>query len=250
MAVERVRSADVEEFWTDCESSYSGNYARDLRTTTGHVFGFAVRQGFIAVAPIPTGRRRRRASNGQAERLTIEEAEKAIELLSEPCRSMAEVALLTGLRRWELLGLRSRDVDVSGTRLRLREQVTEHGRGPLKTDTSNRVVALSPRAVEVLAPFLGEPSAPIFEVSYFTAGNRLREAMKTADVYREGRGWHSLRHANAALREMAGESIRSAATSLGHGSSFARTMSYGWSAESETAGPLDAARASLDRRSD
>lgn len=249
VSIGRVTEGDVEDFLADVDSSYSANYARDIRTTLGHVMAYAVRQGHIGSSPMPTGRRKRRAGNGSTERLTIEEAERVIAALNEPCRTMAELALLTGLRRGELLGLRTRHVDISGARLRLVEQVTEHGRGPLKTPTSERVVSLSPRAVELVKPLLGEPAAPLFEVSYWTAGVEMREAMKRAEVYREGRGWHSFRHANTALREMAGESIRSAAAALGHGSEFARTMSYGWSAESTPAAPLDSARDALASRS-
>jgi integrase len=242
VAIERVTPADVGEFLDDLDDAYSANYARDIRTVLGQVLGFAVDRGIISTSPMPTRRRKRNSSGTGVERLTIGQAERVIEHLAEPVRSMAEVALLTGLRRGELVGLRGRNVELDAARIRVSDQVTRHGRGEPKTAGSARVVPLSPRAVEVLRPLVREHDDPIFEVSYRDAGEVLREGMIAAGLYVEGRGWHAFRHANAALRDLAGESLRNAAARLGHGARYAQTLAYGWSDEAGSASPLDAAR--------
>lgn len=240
--IRSVTGQDISDFNTAVESKYSVNYARDVRTTFGNVMRYAVARGLIPSVPETTSRKRKRPSP-QVERLSIDGANKVIEALTEPLASMAEVALLTGLRRGELLGLTFADVDLERRVLRLREQVTEHGRGPLKTTSSNRVVSLSARAVEIIKVRLAlEPTNQVWDVDYWIAGKELRAAMIECGVYRKGRGWHSFRHANAALRDRAGESLRSAAASMGHGARYAQTLAYGWSAESGSADALDAAR--------
>lgn len=58
-------------------------------------------------------------------------------------------------------------------------------------------------------------------------------------IHRPGRGWHSLRHAHAALLNELGGSLRDAAARLGHGANTAQTMAYGWAAEHAGVDGLD-----------
>jgi integrase len=67
-----------------------------------------------------------------------------------PLAAACALAVLVGLRRGELLGLRWRDVDFAGRQLTVRRQRTPRGEGPVKTAAAVRVVPLSERAVAVL----------------------------------------------------------------------------------------------------
>jgi integrase len=65
------------------------------------------------------------------------------------------IALHTGLRQGELLGLRWPDVDLAGGSLRVRKAIQKHGGAwhfvDPKSESSRRTVRLSPAAIAVLA---------------------------------------------------------------------------------------------------
>lgn len=81
-------------------------------------------------------------------------------------------------------------------------------------------MALTPRARELLAERLAErgPGERLFAGSLTSgAQEAMRAALERAGPYRPKRGWHQLRHANTTLRDAARQSLRDAATQLGHG---------------------------------
>lgn len=249
--LDRLRTADLADFRDDLFAELSATYAHGVYTTFLAVLAWGEAHGLIARIPPPAPRRGKRGkTNGGPDRMTVQEAEAAIAALREPAlASMAELALLTGLRRGELLGLTDANVRLDAAILAVVEQVTELGPSTPKTSSSERVVGLSPRAVELLRERIDKTPAGgrLYPFHPHYAQQKLRAAMEAAGVYRERRGWHAFRHANAHLREAAGESVRAAAAALGHGANFARTLSYGWAAEAAPSPALDELRERLTR---
>jgi hypothetical protein len=82
----------------------------------------------------------------------------------------------------------------------------------------------------------------IFPRRYEAALRAINAAMDRAGTNRPRRGWHALRHTNAALRDRALQPIRQAAAELGHGPNFVMTASYGWAAEAAEPASLEALR--------
>lgn len=246
-AVARIRTADLEEFRDDLFAELSATYAHGVYTTFVGALAWGEARGLCdRITPPPPRRGKRGRGAATPERLTVEEAERTIAAMpAGALRDMAEVALLTGLRRGELLGLTAANVRLDAGLLAVVEQVTELGPSTPKTRSSERVVGLSPRAVELLRDRIDKTPAGgrLFPFHPHYAQQHLRSAMEAAGVYRKRRGWHSFRHANTHLREAAGESIRAAAAALGHGASFARTLSYGWASEAAPSPALDELRA-------
>jgi integrase len=117
------------------------------------------------------------------------------------------VALATGLRRGELLGLRWRDCELLERRLHVRETIVRGRVVSPKSRTSRRTVELGPYAVGVLAevfkysryrsedslvfchPVLGTPLDPSK-----LSREYLRPALEAGGITKPFRPWHDLRH--------------------------------------------------------
>jgi integrase len=91
--------------------------------------------------------------------LSAHEAWRLLEVASEAgdrLEALYVLALHTGMRRGELLGLKWEDVDLDGSIVRVRRTLTRTGNGKRlalgepKTKKSRRTVRLTPRAVEAL----------------------------------------------------------------------------------------------------
>jgi integrase len=132
-------------------------------------------------------------------------------------RRMTVVALSTGLRRGEMLGLRWMDVDLLERRLSVRQQYVRNEITTPKSRAGRRTIPLGAVAVEVLEeqyratryrddesivfahPALGTPLDPS------KLGRHARIAMRKAGVPDSFRPWHGLRH--TALTETAAAGV-------------------------------------------
>jgi integrase len=115
----------------------------------------------------------------------------------EQARVMFLTLVLTGLRRFELQGLRWRDVDLVEQVLRVRESKTEEG---------ERSIALSPTLVEALVSRLERSAfkgADEFVFCHPTRGTKVdrewyadefREALAAVGITEYVRPFHDLRH--------------------------------------------------------
>jgi integrase len=105
---------------------------------------------------VATGERPRSSRNREEIKALSPEQARALLVASRGTRNEAlyVVALHTGLRQGELLGLKNADVDLAGRRISVRRalKVTEHGLdfGPPKNKASRRSVPLSKGAVAAL----------------------------------------------------------------------------------------------------
>jgi integrase len=82
--------------------------------------------------------------------LTTTQAAALLDILPPVARTMAGVALLTGLRRGELFALRWKAIDLAGAYLTVQEAVYEGAFGTPKTDAGIRRVPLPDAAVDLL----------------------------------------------------------------------------------------------------
>jgi integrase len=122
-------------------------------------------------------------------------------------KRVVEVALATGLRRGELLGLRWQDVELLEHRLHVRETIVRGKVVTPKSRTSRRMIELGPHAAEVLGK--------VFEESRYRSDNSrvfcrpalgtaldpshlsrkyLRPALKRAAITKPFRPFHDVRH--------------------------------------------------------
>jgi len=172
------------------------------------------------------------------------------------------VAIGTGLRRGELLGLRWNDIDLDGCRLSVRRSLEvvagEIRSKPPKTTRSARTISLASFVIEALRRHRGEQNK-----------RRLRGGDDAAWVFSDGRGnpwnpvhftkrfgrlarqpgvprvrFHDLRHSHATLSLAAGIDLKTISASLGHSTIGVTANTYLHAVDSlqrESANRLDVA---------
>lgn len=135
------------------------------------------------------------------------------------------IALATGLRRGELLGLKWKDIDLNSGIIRVQRQVAridgEVVEAPLKTKNSYRNIPISGDAVEILnaqkKKAAGEyvfPSPSGGPISPDSVGNMLHRVLKRAGLPKVR--FHDLRHTFATLALQNGIDIKTVSSMLGH----------------------------------
>ena len=155
--------------------------------------------------------------------------------------ALFEVAILSGMRRGELCGLRWQDVDLPGRKLVVRMQLVQVGKevveGTIKTDAGqDRIVALSDRAVAALIAwqFQQHQERQTWEDAYADSGrvftyedgrelrpgyvSKLFESMVTKAGLPRMR-LHDLRHLHASLMLASGQDLAIVSKSMGHSNS-------------------------------
>ena len=205
---------------------YSGATLHCIRTALSKVLQEAVACGYIENNPahgISVGDRQ-----PKRERLYLlpQQVRTLLDGLSEPCRTLVLVAVLTGLRIGELLALRWKRVDFLASVIQVRETVYEGTFGTPKTRSSKRDVPLSQSVRDALLAHRvrsarTEPDALVFATRKQTPLNPrnllnrvLRPACKALDL--PAVSWHSFRHTHATLLSESGESLKTAQAILGH----------------------------------
>jgi integrase/recombinase XerD len=146
----------------------------------------------------------------------------------EQARTIFLTVVLTGLRRFELKGLRWRDVALVEGVLRVRVSKSEEG---------ERLIALSPALVTALeehyqrTAFKGDGElvfchpkrGSMIDDVWWAA--RLREALKAAGIEGHVRPWHDLRHTAITNDAAAGSSELAVMAKAGH-RSMSTTKTY------------------------
>jgi len=158
----------------------------------------------------------------------LEELKKQI----EPCRTLVYVAVVTGLRRGELFGLKWGDVDFEKGVLRISRSLVNGIEGSPKTATSCRPVPLTSDLAAVLDRWRGMTLYTTDEDWVFASpqalGRRpywpdsmmykhIRPAAEAVGIQKQI-GWHSFRRTTATMLLSSGASIRTTQELLRHAS--------------------------------
>jgi integrase len=161
--------------------------------------------------------------------LTFEEAARLVDGADTEWRPMVLLALRTGLRQGELLGLRWDDVDLVAGRLMVRRSAVRGVVGTPKNGKS-REVPLSDDAIAILrslpSRFPGEHVFAHEDGRMLTKGDckhPLWRACRKAELRRIG--WHVMRHSFASHLATRKVSLKAIQEMLGH-STMEMTMRY------------------------
>ena len=138
---------------------------------------------------------------------------------------MYYIALSTGLRRGELLGLKWPDIDWKNGIIRIRRQVARVDgqiiEAPLKTKNSYRAVTISQQAIEVLKMQKRNtndeyvfPSPNGGPISPDSVNNMLKRVLERAGIPKIR--FHDLRHTFATIALQNGVDIKTVSSMLGH----------------------------------
>ena len=241
LALCRMTVWDITGAYQDLRSNgMSEELLKRVHATLSSALTAAVRSGLIKVNPAAT----LRPSTLKRFAATVWTRHEAVIFLEQtaddPLAALWRLALVTGLRRGELLGLRWRDVDLERATVSVRQTRTAVGGrvvvGPPKSRRGRRMIALDGKTVvslahhrrEHIAALLAEGRQLTADRLVFTPGT-LDEGIYPAFLSRRIRilcdqlnlpqiRFHDLRHTSATLGLATGESLVAVSARLGHSS--------------------------------
>lgn len=245
VALTQLGAVDVQGLHAALSAAgVSTELGRRIHATLSSALSAAVREGLIASNPATQVRLPR----GHRRRATVWTAEQAGHFLActrrDDLAALWRMALVCGLRRGELLGLRWRDLEMGSgtltvhtTRVAVGAQVVE---GPPKSRRSRRVLPLDATTLGMLSQHrhrqIGQTPASwslgqhLFTDAYGDplspgwVSRRFTELIETAGLPRIR--FHDLRHTSATLGLAAGESLKEVSARLGHSSIVVTADTY------------------------
>ncbi len=172
--------------------------------------------------------------------LTTHEMAAILKHLIEPARTIVLLAILTGMRRGELFGLKWQDLDFTRNSIQIVRSVVDQVEGQPKTSSSRRPLPMTAELKAALqhwrslTPFAKE-SDWVF-ASYNALGRKplwpdavlkrhVLPAVKAAGISKQV-GWHTFRRTTATLLMSSGASIKVSQELMGHSSPIMTLGTY------------------------
>ena len=204
-----IRRVDVQKYITHRSGDVSpASIVKELNVLK-HMLGLAVEWELIPANPAH-GIKPPRVAAGRVRYLQPGELRTVLETCPEWLRPIAGLAVATGMRRGEILGLRWLDIDFKGGRIMLPQ--TKNGDG--------RIVYLNSLAQQALASVpqgRAKPEDAVFGAESVTPENvslAFLRACRTASI--SDFRFHDLRHTAASWMRLKGADIHTVAVLLGH----------------------------------
>ncbi len=199
---------------------------RGVRATVSTVLQTAVGRGYLERNPAH-GIRLREADVKPARRFySPDQVRQLVAELTEPCRTVVNLAVHSGMRIGEILALRWKRVDLLRKTIEITETFSDGQFGSPKTRSSNRMIPMSSYLCEILKSHLvgslcKAPEDLVFCTFKGTPLNPKnlynRELAPACDRIKLPRvSWHSFRHTHATLLGDVGGSLKTAQALLGH----------------------------------
>lgn len=218
-----IGTLDVQRFVLQkMEKGLGWEVCSHLRNLMSKIYGTAKKWGFYSMDnPAQGVELPEKKAVRQKDVLSIQQIRALLMLLDEPCKAMVLIAVLTGLRVGEILGLRWKDIDFTVGELRVARAVYRGGIGSPKTKGSRRTVPLPEAVMVALRPLQGAADSLIFQTEDKTPfrDNNLRHRQLKPAGLKIGApwlSWHTFRRTHATLFQAAGGSLKDASAQLGH----------------------------------
>jgi integrase len=204
---------------------------RKILVTMGQILSFAVRHKYLDHNPLIGAERPRKQDSEKEKEVTILsplQIQELLESVNDPkFRALLIMAIMTGARQGELLGLKWSDIDWEEKQITIQRTFNFGKFFDPKTSASRRKVDLSPLVIKELRKWkLACPSTELDLIFPNDAGkpmnnkNMLKRhfypALKATGLPRVR--FHDLRHTYASLLIHQGENIKYIQTQLGHSS--------------------------------
>jgi integrase len=199
------------------------------------MFKHAMRWGYVKANPAEYVERPR-VELKEMETLTPDEVRRFLEQSPPRYRALFLMAVVTGMRRGELLALRKRDIDWKNSQIQVNRSVWKGKFGTPKSKASIRRIDMSPYlALELRKHILASQNNELDLVFPNSEGNlidpdtmvkrKFLPALQKAGI-RKIR-FHDLRHTNVALRIEQGQNVKYIQHQLGHASIQTTLDRYG-----------------------
>ena len=150
MRLSEIGPADVQLFLTEKSKQVSPRTVLSLRNRLSKIFSVAVRWGYVQSNPVKGAQVSELTDVRERVALSSKQFWALSRELSEPYRTMALLAVLSGMRSGEIFGLRWRYVDFEEGCILVAETVYQGRSSMPKTRASNRKVFVPPLALEAL----------------------------------------------------------------------------------------------------
>lgn len=238
LKINRINTPRVEKWISDRQADGMNLFTlRKIITTLGQIFSYAVRHGYIGYNPLQAAQRPR-AQGHEKKPIRILSGDEIKALLNatkqQKYRMLFTLAIMSGARQGELLGLKWPDVDWDSGQIHIQRTYNNGGWYDVKTTKSNRRVDIGPATMlelkrwKVACPpsrlklvFPNEAGGPINATNlrnrYFgPALEKAAEALKDPAIKKTR--FHDLRHTCASILLDQGQTIKYIQKQLGHAS--------------------------------
>jgi integrase len=224
MHLPEIGPLDVQMFLSEKAKRFASKTVLSLRNLLSKIFGTAQRWEFLQANSASGAQVPGQADTRERLTLTPEQVRALLGELKEPYRTMILLAVLSGLRRGEIFGLRWRYVDLADGFIVVAESNYEGRQAPPKTRASRRRVYVDNAVLEALArlrPAHSQPDDFVFHTERGTPLNPhnisrrvLRPACQRAGI--PVVGWHNFRYTYSTWADPSRESIKALQNQLGH----------------------------------
>jgi integrase len=230
--INRISTAKVEK-WITARHNEGINIGtiKKVLVTLGQIIAYAVRHGYIDFNPVRDAERPR--GNGETEKGQVKVlAPSEISSFFDSEKDMKygtlfRLAIFSGARQGELLGLKWSDVDWENNQIHIQRTFNNQRWYDTKTEASNRKIDLGPAMMKELKAWklacppnnleLIFPNGSGNPINHNNMVNRhFNPALKKAGIERIR--FHDLRHTYASLLIEQGENIKYVQNQLGHSS--------------------------------
>jgi integrase len=232
LKINRITTVKVEKFIGDRQNQGMNiSTIKKILVTLGQIMAYAVRHKYISYNPVRDAERPKGQGNTKKQKirvLTPMEINALMEAESDlKHKTLFQLAIFSGARQGELLGLRWSDVDWINNQVHIQRTFNNQAWYDVKTETSNRKIDLGPAMMTALKKW--KLACPQNELNLIFPGetgktmdqshmlkNYFFPAFKKAEIERIR--FHDLRHTYASLLIEQGENIKYIQSQLGHSS--------------------------------
>lgn len=219
-----IGPAVVQKFLAEKSKRFAPWTVHQLRSILSKIFSTAQRWEYLERNPTRHVQVPSLVNTREKKTLTPEQVRALLGELAEPYRTMVLLAVLSGLRRGEIFGLRWKYVDFEEGSVVVAECSYEGHASAPKTRASRRKAFVDTPVVEALRrlrPADANPETLVFGTDHGTAlnPNNIRNrvlvpACKRAKIPQVA--WHNFRYTYSTWANPSGESIKALQAQLGH----------------------------------
>ncbi len=224
MRLTEISPADVQMFLAEKSKRFAPKTVLALRNLLSKLFTTAQHWGDLQANPAKGAQVPALVDTRERTVLSPEQVRALLRELKEPYQTMVILAVLSGLRRGEIFGLRWKYVDWAEGSILVAESSYEGHSAPPKTRASRRKVFVDEVVLESLArlrPTEFHTDHLVFQTERGTPLNpnnilnrALHPACKRAGIPQVS--WHNFRYTYSTWANPSGESIKALQTQLGH----------------------------------
>lgn len=224
MKLPEIGPAEVQMFLAEKSKRFAPWTVHQLRSVLSKILGTAQRWGYLETNPASMAQVPALVNKRERLTLTPQQVRSLLAELREPYQTMVLLAVLSGLRRGEIFGLRWKYVDFVERSITVAECSYEGHATPPKTRASRRKVFLDETVMDALLrlrPRHFQPNDLVFCTERGTVmnPNNVRNRVLASACKRAGIptvGWHNFRYTYSTWANPTGESIKALQAQLGH----------------------------------